>query len=81
MLACELTPNNIGITVWGDYYALSQLHQLIHYIDNSSVDIDDKDAFLGHMPMIYVKQWSIVVKKEKLALWTVVLIYNMALIY
>lgn len=49
MLVCELTPNHMGITLWGDYQTIERIHELIHFIDSSATEIDDKDAFLGHL--------------------------------
>jgi hypothetical protein len=38
MLRYELTPNNAGFILWRSSEALNELHELIHYIDESPLD-------------------------------------------
>lgn len=46
MLLYDLSPNNLGMTLWGDFPTLVQLYKTIDEINEGSTLIEDKDGLL-----------------------------------
>jgi hypothetical protein len=46
MLEFTLNKHHTGLTLWGDYRSLRQLHELIHTVVEGSVVIEDKEGFM-----------------------------------
>ena len=46
MLEFELTRHHTGLILWGDYWSLERLHELIHEIAAESPVIEDKEGLV-----------------------------------
>ena len=56
MLQFKLTPKHAGVEIWGDTWALRQLHELVHRVNEESPLIENKEGLFLALHTIFAKR-------------------------